>query len=80
MNDNLDDLIAQMERDEIADQTKASPIDFARLEGMSPQMVYYYIRNNVVKVEVCACGRKVVDVEAAREAIRTRQDNKSRKG
>lgn len=76
----LDDLIAKMERDEYEGAEKLSPIDFARYQEMSPQMVYYYIRNNVVEVEVCICGRKVVDVEAAREAIRTRQNNKGRKG
>jgi hypothetical protein len=61
------------ELDEIQDQAdevgKLTPREYAKLRGMSPQLVYYYIRNKVVTEERCVCGRRVVDVKAADEAL-----------
>lgn len=77
---SLDDLFDQMDHDELADATHLSPIEFARLKGMQPQLVYYYIRQGVVTVERCKCGRKVIDVEASAKAIQTRQEARGRRG
>ena len=66
----------EFERFEYEGAEKLSPIDFARLMGMRPQMVYYYIRNKVIETEICACGRKVLDVEAARDALEARRKEK----
>jgi hypothetical protein len=62
---NTDELIEQMMRDELADATKLTPIEYARLRGMKPQLVYYHIRQTHLKVERCICGRKVIDVATA---------------
>lgn len=61
---------------EFAGASVLTPIDFARLVGMRPQMVYYYIRNGVIETEWCNCGRKVVNVEAAKAAIEARRKEK----
>lgn len=55
---------------------KLTPIDFAKLIGKAPQLVYYYIRTGVIKDERCACGRKVVDVHSAREALETKESKR----
>lgn len=70
--DNTDDLIEQMEVDELADAAKLSPRDFAKMMGMQPQLVYYYIRTGVIKKETCLCGRPVVDVEASKAALQAK--------
>lgn len=67
---NIDDFIAQAQADELADrmaeQKKASPIEYAKTrQGVSPQLVYYHIRAGHLKKETCICGRSVVDIEAA---------------
>lgn len=70
---NTDDLFAEMEADELADrlheQTKASPIEYARSHGIKPQIVYYWIRSGKLEKESCVCGRSVIDIKAA-DAIR----------
>jgi hypothetical protein len=62
---NTDELVAQMERDELADAALLTPRDFAKVIGVQPQLVYYYIRTKKLDVVVCQCGRKCVNVEAA---------------
>lgn len=64
--EELEEVIKQ---DELMDATKLSPREFAQLMGISPQLVYYYIRRNKIEKEVCICGRPVVDVAAAKEAL-----------
>lgn len=62
---STEELIAQMERDEAEGASKLSPREYARLRGKAPQLIYYYIRKHKIKMEVCVCGRNVIDVEAA---------------
>lgn len=65
---DADDLQRMIEEDELLDQMelgKMSPIEYARAKGIQPQLVYYYIRSGHIKVEVCVCGRKVIDVPSA---------------
>lgn len=52
---------------------KLSPLEFARLHKMRPQMVYYYIKQGVIETETCICGRNVVDVQAAIRALQERK-------
>lgn len=62
---NSDELIEQMKKDELQDATKLSPREFAQLRGISPQLVYYHIRQKHLEIEHCICGRKVIDVATA---------------
>jgi hypothetical protein len=67
---NIDDFIAQAAADELADrmaqQKKASPIEYAKTrDGISAQLVYYHIRVGHLKKETCVCGRSVIDIELA---------------
>jgi hypothetical protein len=66
---NLDELMAEMERDELEDADFLTPREFAKTLNMQPQLVYYYIRRGVIKDERCICGRRVVNVRAATEAL-----------
>jgi len=67
----IDDLWEQIQADELADKieltTHATPIEYARSRGMSPQKVYYTLRNHADKLntEQCKCGRRVLDITKA---------------
>lgn len=54
------------ERLELEDQAETvgylTPREYAKLRKMAPQLVYYYIRNKAIEVEICQCGRKVINV------------------
>lgn len=41
---------------------KLTPREYAKLRDISPQLLYYYIKQNVLILEYCACGRKILDV------------------
>jgi len=69
MADHHDEVMRQIELDELSDATKLTPRDFAKLIGRAPQLVYYYIRTNKIDVEICQCGRKVIDVKQAKEVF-----------
>jgi hypothetical protein len=64
---NNDELFKQMELDDLADQVKATPIDYARMRGRAPQSVYAALRKqrDEFKSEQCQCGRRVIDIEQA---------------
>jgi hypothetical protein len=67
-----DEIIAAMERDEADGAVKLSPREYALLNGIKPQLVYYYIRKKAkggegIQLEQCICGRNVIDVAAADE-------------
>lgn len=68
-----EELEEAIRRDELMEATKLSPREFAQLIGMSPQLVYYHLRNNHIEAEVCICGRKVVDVANAKKALEERR-------
>lgn len=76
MNDiqNFDDLERQMQKDELEDASKLTPIEYGRLRGIKPQLIYYHLRthNNpeegkYIQLERCLCGKKVIDVKRADE-------------
>lgn len=67
-----------LELEEQAEEVgKLSIREYAQLRGMAPQLVHYYVRQGAVKPERCICGRKVIDVKLADEAIKSRQRKKS---
>lgn len=75
----IDDLIKQMQEDERRDKAttvnKLTPIEFARLHGMTPQKVYQHLRKHRghescdkhLALVPCDCGKMVLDVKAAKE-------------
>jgi hypothetical protein len=77
MNDELsmDELLEVMEKgdlEDLAEQTHLTPIEYAKLRGMTPQVVYYHIRRGTIKDERCKCGRRVVEVRSADEALQAK--------
>jgi len=68
---NTDELIAQMEKDETEDARLITPIDYGRLRGIAPQLIYYYIRAGHIKSQKCECGRKVMVKEEADGYLRS---------
>ena len=64
-----EELIAEMEKDDLKDrlhhQTLASVIDYGKLRGIKPQLVYYHIRRGHIAPVVCECGRKCVTIAEA---------------
>lgn len=53
--------------DQVETVGKLTPREYARLRYMTPQNVHYHIRNKHIEVEICVCGRKVIDVQKADE-------------
>lgn len=72
--ENIDDLFKQMEADELSDVIEefdlATPINYARARGITPQSVYYHIRAGHLTKSHCACGRWVITVSEADEIFR----------
>lgn len=64
---NTDELLAQMQREDLEGATKLTPVDYGKLRGIAPQLVYYHIRAKHITTERCNCGRKVIDVDEADE-------------
>lgn len=62
---NLDDVIRKMRQDEIEDAPLITPVNYAKLRGMQPQLVYYRIRTGKLKTKTCNCGRKCIDIKEA---------------
>jgi len=44
-----------------------TPREYARLRHFTPQNIYHHIRNKHIEVELCRCGRKVIDVKKTDE-------------
>lgn len=70
--DNIDDLVAAMEQDELGDAEWLKPRDFAKLINVSPQLVYYYIRNGRIESQQCLCGNKIINRKQAQHIFNTR--------
>jgi hypothetical protein len=79
---NVDELIRLVEEDELRDRAETSelmsPIDYAKLRGLKPQKVYYYLRTGKLEEQYCNCGRKCVNVVLA-DALFEELEKKSRK-
>lgn len=37
--------------------------DYAKLRGITAQLIHYYIRKGKIEVDECECGRKCIRVE-----------------
>ena len=68
---NTDELIAQMQADEEEDGKLITPVNYARIRGLAPQVIYYYIRRGYITWMRCDCGRKVIEKEEADEYLRS---------
>lgn len=55
--------------DQVKEVGKLTPREYARLRDIAPQLVYYYIRNKVIELEYCVCGRRVIDVKTTDEIL-----------
>jgi hypothetical protein len=70
---SIDDFLKQVEVDEAVDQatvqTKMPINTYAKARGIAPQKVHYHIRARHLKKELCACGRFVIDIAEADEAL-----------
>ena len=44
-----------------------TPREYARLRHFTPQNIYHHIRQKHIEVELCRCGRKVIDVKKTDE-------------
>lgn len=76
-----DELLRQMQEDDLADQAelgKMTPREYAKLRNIAPQLIYYYVRTGHMKMEICVCGRKVVDVAQADAYLAEKADNKDK--
>jgi hypothetical protein len=67
---NIDELLEQMALDELSDAPLMSPVDYAKVRPISPQLVYYRIRTGKLRVVLCNCGRKCIDRKEADDFFR----------
>jgi hypothetical protein len=74
----------EMERSDLEDLAsevgKLSPVEYARMRGIRPQLVYYHIRQGHIEKEWCVCGRRVIDVALADETLSSNQEVSRRSG
>lgn len=63
----MDELLEEMSRSDLDGPPKLSPVDYGKLRGIKPQLVYYHIRAQHITTETCNCGRRVIDVIEADE-------------
>jgi hypothetical protein len=80
--DELKDQVDAVIKGETEDhhQTKMTVIDYAKTRtGLSPQLVYYYIRGGKIKQEKCICGRWVIDIISAEEFFNARDKKQAAK-
>lgn len=61
----LADELADAHEAALAGTVKMSVREYAKFKKIQPQLIYYYLRMEYIKEEVCICGRKVLDVASA---------------
>jgi hypothetical protein len=69
---NAEELQAMIEADERADSEWLKPREFAKMIGVAPQLVYYYIRTEKIESIKCLCGSRVINAKQAREVFESR--------
>ena len=67
------DLVLEELRDQAEVVGKLSPREYGQLRGMAPQLIYYHIRQKHFALELCICGRKVIDVKTVDEFFEGRK-------
>jgi hypothetical protein len=70
---NTDELIAQMQLDELSEAPLISPVNYSKIRPITPQLVYYAIRNKKIKTYVCNCGRRCIDIKEADDFYRAKR-------
>lgn len=78
--EDTDALIEQMQRDDLDGPPKLSPVDYGKLRGIAPQLVYYHIRAKHITISHCDCGRKVIDVQEADDFFKEAEAKKNKTG
>jgi hypothetical protein len=73
MAQNMDEFLAQMELDEAADAPLISPVNYAKVRPITPQLVYYGIRTKKLKIYICNCGGRRISMEEADDYFRERR-------
>lgn len=73
---NTDALLQRMELDEITDAPLISPVNYAKIRPIKPQLVYYAIRNGKLKTHHCNCGKRCISREEADAFYRERRGEK----
>lgn len=73
---SFEEMIEQAEQDELGDAELLTPRDYAKLRNMTPQLVYYYLRTNILESERCSCGRRTLRVALADEALQTHKSTR----
>lgn len=76
---DTDALLEQMKVDELDGSPKLSPVDYGKLRGIAPQLVYYHIRQEHIPTEYCNCGRRVIDVQKVDEFFASLEAKKNQK-
>jgi hypothetical protein len=71
--ENMDELLAQMEADETADAPLISPVNYAKVRPITPQLVYYAIRTKKLNVYICNCGGRRISMEEADDYFRAKR-------
>jgi hypothetical protein len=62
----VDDFIAELEAFENVGAEYLSPREYARLRGVVPQRVYYFVKQGKLELAPCkCCGRNVIRVDDA---------------
>jgi hypothetical protein len=67
---NTDEVIRQMQLDELSDAKLISPVDYAHIRPITPQLVYYAIKTNKIGIQYCQCGRRCIDKDEADDYYR----------
>jgi hypothetical protein len=62
---NTDEFIRQIELDEIADASLITPVNYAHVRPITPQLVYYAIRTRKLQTHTCNCGRRCISIDEA---------------
>ena len=60
-------------REQADDTGHLTPREFAKLKGKHAQQVYGWIRKGVIKSKKCECGRTIINVKEAEEALLKRE-------
>jgi hypothetical protein len=67
---SIEETIAAMQAFENEGQEWMTPVAYAKIRPAWAPQLYRWAKSGVIKLEVCKCGRKVLNVEAVDEVLR----------
>jgi len=70
---NTDELEERMKLDELEDSPLISPVKFAKIRPITPQLVYYAIRTRKLQIYICNCGERRISMEEADDYFREKR-------